>query len=239
MPKIDFEELIVFEDDHFILINKPPHIATLDDRKSSLNILKLAKAYHEEAQAVHRLDKETSGVLALAKNPDAYRHLALQFEKREVAKIYHAVVEGVHKFEDAAVDKPIYALSSKGLVKIDFERGKDSLTFFKTIKAYRRHTLVKCLPVTGRMHQIRIHLSLLGAPIVSDEHYGASMLYLSSLKKNYNLKKWTEEQPLIKRVALHAYSLEFTLIDGERKAVEAPYPKDFNVLVKQLEKYSV
>jgi 23S rRNA pseudouridine955/2504/2580 synthase len=79
-------------------------------------------------------------------------------------------------------------------------------------------------------------LSHLGAPITGDVLYGGKMFYLSSLKKNYRLKKWTDEQPLIRRFALHAHALEFNLISGEKVKIEAPYPKDIRVLIGQLEK---
>ncbi|HVD99308.1 MAG TPA: RluA family pseudouridine synthase [Cytophagaceae bacterium] len=238
MKTPDFKELIIFENDDYILVNKPPFISTLDERTNAPNIKNMAKKYWEDAQVCHRLDKETSGVLAIAKNPDSYRNLSIQFEDRLVTKIYHAVVEGVQDFEDVNVYLPIYA-QNNGIVKIDREKGKIAETFFKTIKAYKKYTLLKCMPVTGRMHQIRIHLACLKAPIVCDETYGGKMIYLSELKKKgFNLKHDTEEQPLIKRVALHAYSLKFRLMDGEEKEVIAPYPKDFDVLVKQLEKNS-
>jgi 23S rRNA pseudouridine955/2504/2580 synthase len=84
------------------------------------------------------------------------------------------------------------------------------------------------------MHQIRVHLALLKASITGDEMYGGRFFYLSSVKRGFNLKKSTEEEPLMKRMALHAYSLEFTILDGQRVKVEAPYPKDFRVLLKQL-----
>jgi 23S rRNA pseudouridine955/2504/2580 synthase len=87
------------------------------------------------------------------------------------------------------------------------------------------------------MHQIRIHLSCLKAPIVCDETYGGKMIFLSDLKRKFNLKKDTEELPLIKRVALHAFSIGFHLLNGDKKRIEAPYPKDFAVLVKQLQKF--
>jgi 23S rRNA pseudouridine955/2504/2580 synthase len=238
MKAPDFKDLILFENEDYILVNKPPHFSTLDDRTDTVNIKKLAKAYSEDAQVCHRLDKETSGVLAIAKNPEAYRHLAMQFEDRQVKKVYHAVVDGVQDFTDVNVYLPIHA-QANGIVKIDRVNGKLAETFFNTIKAYKKHTLVQCLPITGRMHQIRIHLTCLKAPIVCDEQYGGKFIYLSELKKkNFNLKQDTEEQPLIKRVALHAYSLKFTLLNGEEIEIIAPYPKDFDVLVKQLEKHS-
>ena len=239
MKQPNFKDLIIFENEDYIVINKPPHVATLDERQAdnSLSILRMAKEYSEDAQVAHRLDKETSGILAIAKNPEAYRHLAMQFEHREVTKRYHAVAGGVHDLDGISVYLPILQLRD-GIVKIDREKGKIAETIFNTLRAYRQHTLVECMPITGRMHQIRIHLTCVKAPIVADEMYGGQPIYLSTLKKRFNLKKDTEEQPLIKRVALHAHSLTFRLLNGEEIKVEAPYPKDFDVLVKQLEKFS-
>jgi 23S rRNA pseudouridine955/2504/2580 synthase len=237
MNKINFRDIIMFENNDYMIINKPPHVSTLDDRNDPYSILALAKEYNESAQVCHRLDKETSGALAIAKNPEAYRHLSIQFEQRTVKKIYHAVVEGIHSYKEHLVNAPIQILP-KGHVKIDYNDGKPAQTEFDTIKAYRTNTLVECKPVTGRMHQIRIHLAYMKAPIVSDVQYGGKMFYLSSIKKKFNLKKDTDELPLISRVALHAFALEFDLLNGERAKVEAPYPKDFNVLIKQLEKNS-
>lgn len=237
--KINFKDIILFENDDYIVVNKPHSVSTLDERNADNpnSILRLAKEYSDDAQVAHRLDKETSGAIAIAKNPEAYRHLAMQFEHREVKKRYHAVVEGIHNFEDISVYLPILPLKD-GMVKIDRQLGKIAETIFNSLRVYKSHTLVECQPITGRMHQIRIHLTCLKAPIVSDELYGGSMLYLSTLKKKFNLKNDTEEQPLIKRVALHAYSLTFTLLDGSPVTIEAPYPKDLEVLVKQLEKNS-
>ena len=98
MKKITFEDLILLENSDFMVINKPPYYSSLDDRHEAQNILDLAKGYWEDAQLCHRLDKETSGCLAIAKHPEAYRHLAMQFENRQVQTIYHAVVEGIHDF---------------------------------------------------------------------------------------------------------------------------------------------
>lgn len=237
--KLNFESLIVFENDDYILINKPPRVASLDERtpdKSGQSILRLAKAYHADAQLGHRLDKETSGILAIAKNPEAYRHLAMQFEHREVAKRYHAVVNGLHDFDGISVYLPISPVKDGTAVRIDREKGKVAETIFNTLKAYKRHTLVECMPVTGRMHQIRVHLMCLKAPIVNDPTYGGEPILLSQIKRKFNLKQDTEEQPLIQRVALHAHSLTFALLNGDPMTFEAPYPKDFDTVVKQLEK---
>jgi 23S rRNA pseudouridine955/2504/2580 synthase len=162
----------------------------------------------------------------------------MQFEHRQVEKRYHAVVNGTHDLEMISVYLPIAMKRDGTMVAIDRQKGKEADTIFNTMKVYRNHTLVECMPITGRMHQIRIHLVCLKAPIVCDPTYGGEMIYLSDLKRKFNLKKETEEQPLIKRVALHAHSLTFRLLNAEIIKIEAPYPKDFEVLVKQLDKFS-
>ena len=236
MNKPAFKDLIVYEDADYILINKPPYVATLDERTAdNLNsILRLAKSYTDDAQVCHRLDKETSGILAIAKNPEAYRHLSMQFEHRQVVKNYQAVVGGIHDFNNVSVYLPIAQLTN-GTVKIDRQKGKEAETIFRSARAYRMHTLVNCYPITGRMHQIRIHLACLKAPIVCDAQYGGEPVFLSQIKRKFNLKRETEELPLIQRVALHARSLTFTLLNEEEITVEAPHPKDFEALIRQLE----
>lgn len=231
-PQFIFEKSILFENSDFILINKPPFISTLEDRNDPVNILALARQYESDAQVCHRLDKDTSGVLAIARNPEAYRHLSMQFENREVSKIYHAVVDGIHSFSDELVDADIEK-QNDGTVRLS-RSGKSAQTYFTTLKTFKNHSLIECRPVTGRMHQIRIHLSFLKAPITGDMLYGGKPFYVSSIKRKFNLKKMSEEQPLMKRMALHAFSLEFALLNGEKKLAEAPYPKDFQALMRQL-----
>lgn len=241
MKKLKFSDIIIFEDDNYIVVNKPPLMATLDDRAESINLLLLAREYCSDAQVCHRLDKETSGALLIAKNPDAYRSASMQFEKREVTKIYHAVAEGIHSFTDEVVNQSLQ-VTGKGHVRASFRnaqlggQGKEAITTFNTIRAYKSHTLIECKPLTGRMHQIRVHLASLNASIVNDDMYGGKPLLLSSLKKNYNLKKWTEELSLINRFALHAFELKFRGLNDELIHVKAEYPKDFRVLVEQLKK---
>ena len=220
------------EDQDYILINKPPFISTLEDRNDPQNILVLAKEYVSDAQVCHRLDKDTSGVLAIARNPAAYRHLSMQFESREVKKIYHAVVDGTHQFDNVLVDAPIQKLND-GTVKIS-RLGKAAQTYFTTLQLFKRQTLVECSPITGRMHQIRIHLSQLNTSITGDEVYGGKPFFLSSVKRGFKLEKLTEEQPLIRRMALHAFSVQFIDLQGHEIVTEAPYPRDFRALLKQL-----
>jgi len=240
MKKVNFKDIIIKEDEDYILINKPPYLSSLDERLGEApSILRLAKEYHADAQLCHRLDKETSGVLVIAKNPEAYRHLSMQFEHREVNKVYHALAEGIHDFgqQEMVVNAPIAALD-KGLVKIDRTKGKIAETAFSTLEVFSGYTLMKCMPITGRLHQIRIHLSFIKSPIAGDTQYGGKEIYLSQFKKRFNLKKDTEEEPLIKRVALHAFSIQFSDLQGNEVYAEAEYPKDFDVLIKQLQRYS-
>jgi len=236
MKKVDFKALILFENEDYLVINKPPYLSSLDDRHEAQNILDLAKMHTADAQLCHRLDKETSGCLVIAKNPAAYRHLAMQFENRKVNKVYHAVVEGIKEYEQLLVDRNLIA-SAKGVAKVSKE-GKPAQTVFQTMKTYRAHSLIECRPITGRLHQIRVHLAYLQSPICGDELYGGRPLYLSSLKRRFNLKKETEELPIMQRVSLHAFSIGFEGLDGKEIIVNAPYPKDFQVLVNQLEKNS-
>ena len=229
---IHFKDLILYEDKDYIIINKPPFLSTLADRVEEQNLLAMAKSYEAEAQVAHRLHKDTSGVLAIARHAEAYRHLSMQFEHRTVKKVYHAVVDGRHDLHDVSVSARILK-QPDGVVKLS-SRGKDAETSFNTLKLYARHTLVECRPVTGRMHQIRIHLASLGASITGDELYGGKPFLVSSIKRHFRTKKGTEEEPLIKRMALHAFSLGFKGFDGTEIHCEAPYPKDFSALVRQL-----
>ncbi len=232
--RFKFADTILFEDENFIAVNKPPFISTLEDRNESINLLNVARAYEPAAQVCHRLDKDTSGVLVIARNPEAYRHLSMQFEKRQVEKTYHAVVDGIHNFSDLLVDVPILK-QNDGTVKISRREGKPAQTYFTSLQSYRLHTLIECRPVTGRMHQIRIHLASLGASITGDDSYGGKPFLLSLIKRGYNLKKGTEEESFMKRMALHAFAIEFEDLSGKKVRVEAAYPRDFQALIRQLE----
>lgn len=235
-PRFQLADAILYQDEDYLFVHKPAHISTLEDRNDAVNMLAVVRQAEPDAQVCHRLDKDTSGVLAIARHPEAYRHLSMQFEHRQVKKIYHALVDGLHQFQQTEVDKPILKLPD-GMVRIARE-GKPAHTFFTTLRSFRQHTLVECQPVTGRMHQIRIHLATLGASIAGDEQYGGKPVFLSAIKRDFKLKKETEEEPLMKRMALHAFSLEFDSMQGQRLRVEAPYPKDLRALIKQLEAHS-
>ncbi|WP_410221601.1 RluA family pseudouridine synthase [Pedobacter sp.] len=234
-----FKDLILFENQDYIVVNKPPFVASLDERGASgageINILRLAKQYTGDAQICHRLDKETSGAMVIAKNPEAYRSLSIQFEKRKVNKTYHAIVDGQFQFENLLVDLPILNEGNKN-VTIDRIEGKRAETYFNSLKYYKHYTLVECKPITGRMHQIRIHLATQRAAICGDTMYRGKPVYLSNIKRGYKLTD-EEEQPIMKRFALHARKIVFKGIDGKDIEIEAPYPKDFATLLKLLDKF--
>lgn len=234
----NFKDLILFENDDYIVVNKPPFIASLDERTTGaeINILRLAKQYVADAQVCHRLDKETSGAIVIAKNPEAYRSLSMQFEKRKVNKIYHAVVDGQFQFDNLFIDLPILNDGNKS-VTIDRAEGKRAETYFNSLKYFKHYTLVECKPITGRMHQIRIHLATQRAAICGDHMYKGKPVFLSAIKKGYRLSKDEEELPIMKRFALHAKHIVFKGLDGQNISVEAPYPKDFTTLLKLLNKF--
>ncbi|WP_184541798.1 RluA family pseudouridine synthase [Mucilaginibacter sp. FT3.2] len=232
-----FADLILFENDDVIVVNKPPFLSSLDEREGGdVNLLRLAKGYWDDAQICHRLDKETSGALIIAKNPEAYRLVSMQFEKRQVKKVYHAVIDGTHTFDNLLIDLPILNVG-KGNVTISRQEGKRAETWFQSLKYFKHYTLVECRPVTGRMHQIRIHLATQRASIAGDDMYKGEPVFLSKIKRKYHLGKDQEELPIMKRFALHAYEVTFKINPETEITIHAPYPKDFETLLKLLEKF--
>lgn len=233
--KQNFEEWLVFENESYLAINKPPYIATLEDRSSPVSVLRLAREYNKDLQVCHRLDKETSGVLLMAKSAEAYKHASTQFSDRTIKKVYHAVANGSHDFKDELIDLDL-AISSSGIARVK-KGAKPSRTRVTSLEKFRHHTLLECSPETGRMHQIRVHLAALGAPLVADSMYGGDDLFLSKIKRGYRPKE-KEERPLMARVTLHAYALQFNDLNGEQVEISGAYPKDFQTVLTQLRKFS-
>jgi RluA family pseudouridine synthase len=245
---------VLFEDEHLLVLDKPSLLLTSPDRYNveRPNLMKLLHRDIERGAPwakqrritylanAHRLDFATSGVILLAKDKPTLIALANQFSAEMRAKIYIALAHGgrpEHKFQvDAKLaPHPVKA----GIVRIDEKHGKRSRTDFEVIERFRGYTLLKCQPLTGRTHQIRVHLQSQGLPIVGDAVYGGSPLLLSSLKPDYRFKVKHEERPLIGRVALHAEQLRVNHpVLGTSLAIVAPWPKDLKVAVKYLRKYS-
>jgi 23S rRNA pseudouridine955/2504/2580 synthase len=231
-----FKDLILFEDDNLIFINKPADVSSLEERNSNAkSLLSMAKKYAIDAQLCHRLDKETSGVMVIAKNPEMYRVMAMKFEAREIEKRYHAIVGGVLTIQDKSIVLPL-SITRNALAKIDMKEGKPAETIISTLKTWEHYSLLECKPISGRLHQIRIHLSSQNFPIVSDTQYGGIIPMLSRMKKNFKVNKFENERGMMQRVALHAYNLRFA-IEDKVFDVTAPYPKDMEVLLKLLDKH--
>jgi RluA family pseudouridine synthase len=190
---------------------------------------------------VHRLDFETSGVLLLAKNKPALIQLANLFGSNQPTKTYVALLPGTPPQPHWEVDAPLAPHPTRpGLMRVDFKHGKKSFTRFSVRESFRGHTLVECRPLTGRTHQIRVHLKHWGLPICGDEAYGGRPLLLSRLKPDYRLKPGHQERPLIATVALHAERLELPHpVTGQPVAITAEWPKDFSVAVKYLRRCAV
>ncbi len=240
MAGLNFDDLIIYEDKDIVAINKPPFIASLHERFDSnvQSIIQLVKDVNPDYALCHRLDRETSGVMLVAKNADAYRDLAIQFEKRTVKKIYHAVVSASVALENLVVDLPLFT-DSKRRVQISKKSGKPSLTIFNTLKQYKHFSLLACEPQTGRLHQIRVHAASQNLPLVCDELYGGKVPELSLIKRKVKYGADETNKPMMSRVALHAFSISFSSPDKGLVSISAPYPKDFNVLIKLLEKYDL
>jgi RluA family pseudouridine synthase len=231
---------ILAEDDTLIVINKPAGLLVLPDRydRSIINLSELLREVIEPLFVVHRIDRETSGVVLFAKTAEAHAFLNDAFESREVRKSYLAIVAGSQIPDAGAIDLPIGESEGKvRKMRIDSRRGKEARTEFRVVERYNGYALLDVRPHTGRTHQIRIHLAAKNLPIVADPLYGDGQpFFLSAIKRNYKTKG--EEQPLLWRTALHAHSLSFTHpVTKEMMSIEAPLPKDMGAVVKALRKY--
>lgn len=225
---------ILYEDKNILAIDKPPGVAVHGDGRSKDKtivdwmLLKYPIAKNvgepmgdiERSGIVHRLDKETSGVLLLAKNQEAYEFLKKQFQEHKIKKIYHTIVSGFIKDDFGRINKPI------GRSPSDFRRRlsgrgakgelKEAITEYKVLSRFEdeaghKFTYLEVKPKTGRTHQIRVHMKFLNHPVVADALYNPN----SAIPEG------------IKRLALHAKSIEFENINGEYLKIESPTPPEF------------
>ncbi len=230
---------IVFENESFIVINKPAGLLSVPDRKQSAPSLKdLLIARYQQIFTVHRLDRETSGVIVFAKTAEMHRFLSGIFERREVEKMYSGIVLGTMIKPSGLIEEPIAEHPAKNGSMQVHRKGKPSSTGYEVLEDFGRYSLVKFNLFTGRTHQIRVHMKWAGHPIVCDELYGdGKPVLVSSLKKKYTLSKSEEEEkPILGRLGLHAEKLSFSDENGTPFTFEAPLPKDMRALLSQIKK---
>ena len=205
LKNADVKPDVIYEDEDVLVLNKPAGLLSMAKGEYCPE-----KTLENFGLLVHRLDRDTSGVVILAKNPEVQSFLRKQFQDRKTHKTYYAIIEGRPKLDKARIDLPISRdLKRPTTFRVD-ANGKPSETFYEVIKSDDKHSLVELKPTTGRTHQLRVHMKYLGHPIVGDVVYG------------------TEKAD---RLYLHAGKLEITLPGGKRVTFEAKLPEEFsNVL---------
>jgi RluA family pseudouridine synthase len=232
---------ILYSDDSLLAIDKPAGLPTLPDGydPGAPHLKSLLSERFGELWIVHRLDRETSGLLLLARTQEAHRQLSLQFEARSVEKVYHALVVGAPVWTERQVDLPLRADAGRAhRTVVDYRQGAAAFTHLKVLERFRLFSLVEARPKTGRTHQVRAHLASQGCPVAVDTLYGSGeCLYLSRIKPRYKPSRG-EERPLLGRLGLHALSLKIDHpLSGERLELLAPYAKDLETVLRNLRKF--
>ncbi len=219
---------IVYEDEDILAVNKPVGMVVHPANGNRFHTLVNALLFHtqnlseaggsERPGIVHRLDKDTSGVLIVAKNNAAHRHLACQFRDHTIGRIYLAVVRGVVQHDEGFCEEPVgRAFINKKKIMIKPAGGKEAATDFRVLKRFKQATLLEVAPRTGRTHQIRVHMRHIGHPVLGDSLYGVS-------------------SPLIGRQALHALQLTIRHPKTEQEMTfKSPLPSDMERLLEELE----
>ncbi|AEF85718.1 ribosomal large subunit pseudouridine synthase C [Treponema primitia ZAS-2] len=243
---------IIHEDSNITAVNKSAGITVSGDRwdESQDRLDKLLEVhYGSRVYIVHRIDRDTSGLIVFARNEETHRRLSKAFESREVQKTYFAIIHGRPSWTETDCDLPLAPDGDKlHRTVVDKPHGKKSFTSFRLLLSASSYSVVEASPATGRTHQIRVHLASLGHPVVCDPLYGArnspKPVYLSSFKKNWRGDP-LDEKPLLERLGLHAAKLvlpsdEEAGLAGENSALtlSAPLPRDMAAMVKQMEKVS-
>jgi 23S rRNA pseudouridine1911/1915/1917 synthase len=236
---------IIYEDSELIVLNKQPGMLVHPARGNTHGTLVNALAFHSDKLSsglgefrpgiVHRLDKDTTGVMVVTRNDTAQWKIAKQFERREVEKTYLAIVHGTPELTADRINVPLGVhprIREKYAIRPD--TGKEAITFYEVLESFRGFSLLKMTPKTGRTHQIRVHLSYMKHPIVADDMYGGKLVYPRQLA---DIEPAVQE-PVISRVALHASTLEFKHpATGEMMEFQAPFPEDMQSLVDMLREY--
>jgi len=243
---------ILFEDDDVIVINKSPGVVVHPGAGNYKNTLVNGLLFHCKNNLsevggklrpgiVHRIDKDTSGVIVVAKNDYAHINLSKQFSEHSVRRVYEAVIWGSLRPLNGKIDENIArSIKNRQLMTVTKSKGKKAITNYKTLKVFKnlnlpKISLVECKLETGRTHQIRVHMNFKGNPIVGDKSYGKSKIKFKKIDKDVekNIKNFD-------RQALHAKSLGFLHPKTKKQFFfEAIRPEDFEILIKSLEKASV
>ncbi|MCL4506907.1 MAG: RluA family pseudouridine synthase [Chloroflexi bacterium] len=237
---------ILYQDQAILVISKPADLLSVPEGGSNENtsLAAILAPEYGHLWPVHRLDRDTSGVMVLARDEEAHKILNSLFEGREVTKIYHALVNGHPVWAERTLSAPLVIDADRfHRTVVDYDAGKPAITHFRVLEKFgrgaARFALIEARPETGRTHQIRVHLMTLGSPVAVDQLYGtASPILLSAIKRNYR-GETENERPLLSRLGLHAFQLMFRHPrTNEEMQFEAPYPKDFGATLNQLRKHA-
>jgi len=240
MASEKISDIIVFENDHLIALNKPSGLLSIPDREGKeLSLKEILLKQYSDIFTVHRLDRETSGLIIFAKNANAHKHFSQQFENRKTVKIYNGLVMGSILPTEGTVDAAIAENMVRRGTMIIHRRGKPAVTDYKVLENFKIYSWVQFQIHTGRTHQVRIHAKELGHPLACDAIYGdGKPVFLSSFKSKFRLSKdILEERPLLNRLALHASRLEIEDLNGDYLNLDAPFHKDLKATLQQLRKH--
>lgn len=231
----------IYSDADILVLDKAAGVAVLAERweRGVESLLDGVRQRWPQAVAVHRIDKETSGLLLMGLNPAASRALQVAFETRRVAKFYHALVVGNPAWDETACDLPLLIdgdrLHRSVVCRPGQAGARNCESRFRVLERYRSFALVEVRLLTGRTHQIRAHAAELGHPLAGDHLYGGPKdIRLSALKPGWRGDR-AEERPLLARVGLHARRIEFAHPGtGQTMNFDAEYPKDLRAALTQL-----
>ncbi|MBL0181722.1 MAG: RluA family pseudouridine synthase [Chitinophagaceae bacterium] len=237
MKKINPE--VIFENDSFIAVNKPAGMLSIPDRmQSEISLKDILLEKYGAIFTVHRLDKDTSGIIIFAKTEEAHKYFSRLLKKEKLKKYYQGLVIGSPEEKKGTMDAPISEhLLQKGLMVVH-RNGKPSVTDYEVVEEHKSFSLLQFQLHTGRTHQIRVHCKNMGHPLACDELYGdGKPVLLSSLKKKFKLSRHDEEErPMLNRLALHSWRLKFIDEYGKIIDLQAELPKDIRALLQQLRK---